>query len=142
MKLLLINQTSTRVQKKWMIGWLSRLTFELKKRRVARLAGKELVVVLVERPEIRRLNRLYRGKDKATDILSFQGSDEDSVGELVICPAVLREQAKRTGLTPRAEMGYMIIHGVLHLLGYDHERPTQERRMFALQDAIFAKVNH
>ena len=98
-------------------------------------------MVFVDATEMRRLNREYRGKDYATDVLSFEGVEPDSLGELVLCQAVLREQAQRTGLTPRHELGYMLVHGVLHLLGYDHETgPDDEARMFALQDEIFAKL--
>lgn len=99
----------------------------------------ELVVIFVDPAEMKRLNKRYRSRHYATDVLSFEGAG--SFGELVICPQVIRAQARDTGLTFREELGYMIIHGGLHLLGYDHETSGADaKRMFALQDRIFAKL--
>ena len=58
--------------------------------------------------------------------------------ELVLCLPVIRAQSKRTGLSERGELGYMIVHGVLHLLGYDHGTQEDEAKMFSLQDEIYA----
>ena len=90
--------------------------------------------------EIRRLNRLYRRKDYSTDILSFQGAEDSTVGELVLCMPILRRQAKRTGLGETGELGYMLVHGTLHLLGFDHEEGCVEGEMFTLQDELYARL--
>lgn len=106
------------------------------------LRGKNLVIVFVDEKEIRRLNKRYRDKNKVTDILSFEGLGDDSLGELVICPQVLRRQSVSTGLSFRLELGFMIIHGCLHLLGYDHETSKKDEKiMFALQDRLFASLS-
>lgn len=141
MKLLFLNQSRVASPEAWLKRWIGELpkTRGLKKR-AKTLRGQELVVVFVSSPEMRKLNRLYRGKDYATDVLSFESAEPTTVGELVICPAVIRGQAKRTGLSERGELGYMIVHGVLHLLGYDHGDKKSEVRMFALQDQIFAEL--
>lgn len=70
---------------------------------------------------MKRLNKLYRGKNYATDILSF-APKEGTLGELVLCLPTIRSQARRNGLGTKEELGYMLVHGVLPLLGYDHEK--------------------
>lgn len=140
MKVLLVNQARDRVEKAWLERWIKALTRLLAKRGYKGLARKELVVVFVTAKEIRRLNRLYRRKDYSTDILSFEGADEASAGELVLCLPIIRAQSKRTGLSVKGELGYMLVHGVLHLLGYDHMKKAEKIEMFALQDSLFNKL--
>lgn len=90
-------------------------------------------------PQImRRTNRIYRGKDQVTDVLSF-ALDERS-GELLLCYERASRQAKEIGHSTRSELTFLIIHGILHLFGYDHERPAEAKKMFALQDKILARV--
>lgn len=102
------------------------------------LVARELSVMFVTAEEIRRLNREFRGKDKPTDILSFDPVEEGSLGELVIALDVIRAQARDHGLTLQDELGYMLLHGILHLLGYDHEvSAAGAKKMFAIQDAAF-----
>lgn len=113
----------------------------LRLRNKGKLTASELVVVLVESKEAKKLNKQYRGRDYATDVLSFD--DEHGLGELVICTNVILRQAREHGLTAELELTYMILHGVLHLLGYDHEvSKLEEKRMFAIQDRIFAKIEN
>jgi probable rRNA maturation factor len=147
MKLLFLNQSRDRVSKAWLERWVKGLSTILKKQGLtpqnkssAKFSRQELVVVLTTSAEIRKLNHLYRHKDKATDILSFEASDPDTVGELVICMPVIRKQAKSTGLSVSGELGYMVVHGVLHLFGFDHEDESQAKEMFALQDQIYADL--
>jgi len=140
MKLLFLNQSHDRVSVSWLERWVKGLSRRLVKLGYKKVAKQELVVVLVKSPEIRRLNHLYRKKDYATDILSFEGAEDSSLGELVICMPVIRRQAKRSGLGERGELGYMLVHGALHLLGFDHVQKTDEAEMFALQDQIYADL--
>ena len=108
-------------------------------RNKARAAGPMNVVFLDAGPA-RKLNLRYRRKNYATDVLSFMGEDGE-LGELVICPSVVRRQAREHGLTFEEELSYMILHGWLHLLGYDHELGRREERlMFSLQDRIFDNI--
>ena len=137
MKLLLINQSKDRAPRQWMQAWLKGLARQLGRRGHKGWASKEVVIVLVDGREMKRLNRLYRGKDYATDILSFETAEPTSLGEMVICLPTLRAQSKRTGLSERGELGYMLVHGVLHLLGYDHAQAREEAIMFALQDELY-----
>jgi probable rRNA maturation factor len=97
-------------------------------------AGRELSVLLAGRARSRALNARYRGRDSATNVLSFPASPSAAalsglLGELVICPEVLRAEARQQRKSERAHWAHMVVHGVLHLAGYDHERPDDARRM-------------
>ena len=140
MKCLCINQTAARIPRAWLKRWLEELAKRLAKRGHPGLRPLEVTVVFVEPREIKRLNAEFRGKDKVTDILSFASEDPDSLGELVLCLDVIRRQSLDTGLSERGELGYMLVHGVLHLLGYDHEVMAEQRRMFAFQDDLYSKL--
>jgi probable rRNA maturation factor len=104
-------------------------------------AEAELTVSLVGDTEIRRLNRNYRGKDRPTDVLAFamrEGArapgDEAVLGDVVISLDTAARQAEQRGVNVADEVRTLLIHGILHLLGYDHERSANEaRRMNAMQ---------
>lgn len=95
--------------------------------------GRELSVLVVGPARSRSLNRRYRGKDHATNVLSFAPEGDSSrallLGDLVICPQVLAREARAQGKAERAHWMHLVIHGVLHLAGYDHQRPSDARRM-------------
>jgi probable rRNA maturation factor len=107
----------------------------------ARVRG-ELAIALVTNRHIQKLNRQYRGKDSATDVLSFV-SDPDSgfvgprtadreprsLGDIVIATGVARRQARQHGHSYAAELRVLALHGFLHLLGYDHDDPDDRGRM-------------
>ena len=99
-----------------------------------------LNVVLVDEDEIRKLNSEFRGVDHPTDVLSFLYSDEDEFGEVVICPDVVKKNAKEHGSPFVEEFLRVLIHGVLHLLGYDHENEEDERRMFEKQENFLREI--
>lgn len=93
--------------------------------------------------EIRRLNRMYRGKDAITDVLSFaSGMPEQSgeIGDVLIDFAQAVRQAETAGGDLELECADLVIHGILHCLGYDHIEPVDAEEMFPLQDAIVAKI--
>ena len=105
---------------------------------------RELSLVLTDDASIRVLNRDWRGEDKATDVLSFPmdelrpGREGDVtpaglLGDVVLCPEVAAQQAKVAGHSTIEEMLLLTTHGILHLLGYDHAEPEEEKEMFALQ---------
>ncbi len=100
----------------------------------ARRAGGTLNVAVVGSAESRRLNARYRGRDHATNVLSFAPAAQPRgghrmLGELVICARVLRAEARRQAKTLRAHWAHLVVHGVLHLIGYDHARAAAARRM-------------
>jgi len=74
---------------------------------------------------IRKLNRSYRGKDKPTDVLSFEFGDADLLGEIYISLQRAKAQARAYGLTYEEELKRLLIHGLLHLMGYDHIKKAQ-----------------
>jgi probable rRNA maturation factor len=111
----------------------------------SRIGSVELAVRLVPSAESRRLNRDYRGKDKPTNVLSFPATVSEAVvprplGDVVICPAVLRREARAQGKTERAHWAHLLVHGVLHLVGYDHERDADARRMERREVAVLRRL--
>ena len=96
-----------------------------------------MAVRIVDAKESRELNRMWRGKDKPTNVLSFpapeqsrRGKPQDyrlPLGDLVICAQVVRREAQRDGKQLVAHWAHMVIHGALHLAGYDHEAGRRER---------------
>lgn len=131
------NTTAIAVPQKKILTWIK--FFEKK---LPDLREKTLTVVFVPASRIRRLNKLYRKKNKATDVLSFAGTYPEHLGDLVLCPQVIKKQAKEHGLTFKLELAYMILHGLLHLLGYEHEASAKKAKiMFTLQDKIFESLS-
>lgn len=121
------------------------------------LARCELSVAIVDDPAIRALNREYRHRDKPTDVLSFSQLEEpgapppdpaalrdDSamlLGDVVISIDTALAQARAQGIAPRERLRTLLIHGVVHLLGYDHERsPADARRMFVRERELAAAL--
>ena len=87
----------------------------------------ELSIALVSDARMRILNRSYRRKDYATDVLSFPA--EGSLGDLVIATGVAARQAREAGHAYNTELRVLALHGLLHLLGYDHDDPKDKGRM-------------
>ena len=100
-------------------------------------AGGELSVRIVEADEMRRLNGEFRGKDSATNVLSFPAGSIDGLpddalaplGDLVVCASVVRDEAMAQGKAIEDHWAHMIVHGMLHLLGYDHENDDEAAEM-------------
>lgn len=104
----------------------------------------ELSVLLVDEAAMSVLHEQWMDEAGPTDVLSFPmdelrpGRDGEEpqpglLGDVVLCPAVARRQAEAAGHTPHDELLLLTTHGILHLLGYDHAEPDEEREMFALQ---------
>lgn len=98
-------------------------------------AHGQLVVAFVDEQTVAGLNRRYRGLDEPTDVLSFPDAGEsgawssgDDLGELVVCPTVVSRYAREDGRPGSIQLGWTLIHGSLHLLGYDHEADHGEMR--------------
>ena len=113
-------------------------------RRWARAAlGREADVTLryVAEAEGRRLNREYRGKDYATNVLTFVYGTEPLAGDVVICAPVVAREAREQGKEVRAHHAHLLVHGLLHLQGLDHERSGREaQRMEARERAVLARL--
>lgn len=93
-------------------------------------------VVLCPDSDVRILNRDYRGLDKVTDVLSFEWNVDGILGEIYIAEAQIRRQAPRYENTFKAELRRMLVHGFLHLCGYDHMIPADRKRMRAREDEV------
>jgi probable rRNA maturation factor len=140
MQVLIINESKHSIPRKFVQEWMDGVVKELKKRKVlsAEKAQRELTLVFLDKKPAQKINKEFRDKDYATDVLSFDSMDPSSFGELVLCPDVLKKQAKEHKLSFQKELGYMLLHGSLHLLGYDHETNEKDaKEMFDLQDAVF-----
>jgi probable rRNA maturation factor len=83
--------------------------------------------------KIARLNSMFRGKNHPTDVLSFNYDDKDILGEIYISLQRARVQARRYDVSCSNEILRLFIHGMLHLLGFDHERPSEKKKMEALE---------
>ncbi len=108
-------------------------------------ARMALSVRIVGEARSRALNARYRRKDRPTNVLSFAGAGRlpdgrTFLGELVICAPVVAREARLQGKTPPAHWAHMTVHGVLHLLGFDHERSTEARKMAAREIQILDRL--
>jgi probable rRNA maturation factor len=105
-----------------------------------------ITVRFVGAAEGRRLNREYRGKDYATNVLSFgygsSGRSHALAGDLVLCAPVVRREARAQGKTLSAHVAHLTVHGALHLQGHDHQRPRAAARMEALEKRILAQLGY
>jgi probable rRNA maturation factor len=123
-------------------------------------AHPELTIRVVGAAESRKLNRTWRGKDKPTNVLSFPASSAQSlqesgdftsgdfvmgdpvIGDLAICAPVVAREAREQGKTPQAHWAHMVVHGVLHLLGYDHEIDRDAVVMEAREAEILTRLGY
>lgn len=111
--------------------------------RAALVGGGEVTVRFVDAEEGQGLNRDYRGKDYATNVLSFPYDSEPLVvGDLVVCPAVVEREAAEQGKTPEAHYAHLIVHGMLHLQGWDHESEEEAAAMEEEERNILAELGY
>ncbi len=110
-----------------------------------RYAGGSVSVVFVTNREIAKLNQTYRGKRGPTDVLSFAERETESfvhdaklIGEIVIAVPYARRQAAAQGITMRQEINWLLAHGFLHLIGYDHQQFHAAQRMKSLEQKILS----
>jgi probable rRNA maturation factor len=106
----------------------------------------ELSLMFVDEPTMRRLHEQYMGEPGPTDVLAFpmddleselaEGVDSELVGDVVLCPTIAEAQAREAGHDTASELRLLCVHGVLHLLGYDHHEPEEEREMFGVQSRL------
>lgn len=108
----------------------------------------EVNIIFVGLEEIHEINKTYRNVDRPTDVISFALEDTEDVtiyeervlGDIYICLDKVHEQAKEYGHTEIREMAFLIVHGLLHLLGYDHMIKEEEKIMFGLQEEILNEM--
>ncbi|MFW9269837.1 rRNA maturation RNase YbeY [Pseudomonas sp. NR3] len=113
-----------------------------------RSADSELTIRLVDEAEGRELNHTWRQKDYATNVLSFPADVPDEMldipllGDLVICVPVVEREAAEQNKSPEAHWAHLVIHGCLHLLGYDHMEEDEAEEMEALERTLLAELGH
>lgn len=128
-------------------GLVGLATFALDRLRIH--PSSELSIILVDEDTMEAYHEKFMGLPGPTDVLSFPmdemrapGDDEDPpsglLGDIVLYPTVTARQAAENGRTPDGEAEYLLIHGLLHLLGHDHAEPEEKRVMFGLNDEIIA----
>ena len=111
-----------------------------------RAAGGEIGVRVVGSAESRRLNARYRGKDRPTNVLSFPPAPLPDrapgrpLGDLVICAQVVRSEAREQRKPLEAHWAHLVVHGALHLIGYDHEREADAKRMERREIAVLRRL--
>lgn len=112
----------------------------------------ELSILLVDADTMSAYHEKFMGEPGPTDVLSFpmdelRAPDEDEeppvglLGDIVLCPEVTSAQASENGRTAEAEADYLLVHGLLHLLGHDHAEPAEKKVMFDLNDKLIAAWN-
>lgn len=111
------------------------------------LGDGEFNIIVVSKEKIQELNKTYRNIDKVTDVISFALEDDDTfnidgyrvLGDIYICVEKARAQAEEYGHSFKRELSFLAIHGLLHLLGYDHIEKTDEEVMFAKQEEVLKR---
>lgn len=135
----IINETKEQIPELETI--LDLLNFAAQKQQVENIIFN---VIIVDNNYIHQLNKEYRGVDRPTDVISFALEDNGSMetefgrvlGDIYISIDKAREQAKEYGHSLKRELSFLSIHGFLHLLGYDHMNPEEEKEMFEIQELI------
>ncbi len=126
------NLTNFAVDKKFFLGVAKKVLKGENK------GTENISIAFVSPKEMQMLNKKYRKKDKPTDVLSFQKVSDfkDECSEVVLCPFIIRQETQSSLLPLKKEMANMLIHGILHVIGYDHELSEAD------EDAMFKKQAH
>ena len=112
-----------------------------------RRADAELSVRVVDEAEITALNRTFRGRDQTTNVLSFPldempGVETPLLGDVVVCAPVVSREAGEQGKAERAHWAHMVVHGTLHLLGYDHVEPADAELMEQVEKDVLGSLGY
>ncbi len=134
----IINQTDYEINIKELEDLLN---YALKKEKVQ---NAEFSIIFVDNEKIKEINRQYRGIDKVTDVISFALEDDRTfpitdirmLGDIFVSVDKMKTQAQEYGTGEKRECAFLIIHGLLHLLGYDHMTKDEEKIMFKRQEEI------
>lgn len=102
---------------------------------------KEVSLVLTSDKEVQKLNKIYRHKDEPTNVLSFSSVQENELGDIVLAYETVMKEAEDLGVSPLHHTLHLIVHGFLHLLGYDHENNGDAAKMEALEIKTLKALN-
>ena len=140
----IFNETQEKVENLEVLEPL--LTYALEVENVDNL---EFNVIIINNEEIHKMNKEYRGIDRPTDVISFALEDYKDIkyendyrvlGDIYISIDKVKEQAKEYGHSEKRELAFLAVHGLLHLLGYDHMEKEDEKVMFGLQEEILNEM--
>lgn len=117
--------------------------------KLLRIKSRHIVnFMLVDLETIHKYNLEYRNIDRPTDVISFAYIDSEpdrslpkELGDILICIEKVKEQAKEYGHSELREFAFLVTHGMLHILGYDHQTEEDEKKMFSIQDLVLEKLN-
>lgn len=117
--------------------------------KVEKVENAIMNIIIIDNEKIHEINREYRGIDRPTDVISFALEDDKTfintdfrvLGDIYISIDKVHEQAENYGHSFRRELSFLTVHGILHLLGYDHMEPEDEKVMFKKQDDILKDLN-
>lgn len=143
MNIEVFNETETSLEKE--LNELKELLTNIC--RDEKLGNGEFNVIIVDKDKIQLLNKEYRNIDKVTDVISFALEDDDTfklddyrvLGDIYICVEKALEQAEEYGHSFKRELSFLAVHGLLHLLGYDHMTSEEEKIMFNKQEEVLKK---
>ncbi len=132
---------------KQLLQWYQCLLQLLREQQRCSLDNIEITLRIVDIEEIKQLNRDYRGKDTPTNILSFPFDPPPEVslpllGDLVVCAKVVMTEAREQGKDLSSHWVHLLIHGVLHLLGYDHQEEEEAEQMENLEITLLEKMGY
>jgi len=126
--------------------WVEKILAELQKRKLSKHLAADMNICLVDEQESARLNQAYRNKKSSTNILSFSYDLPKEIasrlfyGDLIICFPIVSKEAKTAGIKVDDHLAHLIVHGMLHLLGYDHENDKEADEMEQLEMEILEKL--
>ncbi len=117
-----------------MLRWAAAAAKALKK------PSADIAIIFLTPSSIRRLNAVYRGKPSATDVLSFPADRRGELGDIFIAPSIAERKARQRGMAYREYLKLIVVHSVLHLGGYDHERDDDAEKMEKIENATLKKL--
>lgn len=101
----------------------------------------EVSIVFADDREVQNLNKTFRHQDKPTNVLSFSSDEEEELGDIILAYETILQEAKDANISPLHHTLHLIVHGFLHLLGYDHEKEKEAKNMESLEIQILESLN-
>lgn len=138
------EKKNQKIYQKFLEEWFYEIVKALEKENLKKpnlLKAQEVSLAFVSKVKIKKMNKDYRGLNKATDVLSFSGDGIISLGDLVFCLDKIKDKSKNSDLSLKHYLAFLLTHSSLHLLGYEHEASRRlEKEMFLLQNKVVQKV--
>ena len=106
---------------------------------ILKVSSFEVELIFVNEKKISKLNSDYRAQEQVTDVLSFVIEKQPLIGQIFICPPVAEKEAFRKGILPKQEILNLLIHGLVHLLGYDHQTAIERFEMEKIESLMLKK---